>query len=72
VASSVMPANLTFEGSTPGVFRRELTAAEAGFAKHASYLGLAVHHYDSYRSLMKGPMPAGSLLARPAAARSRY
>jgi hypothetical protein len=72
VANSVTPTSLTFEGASPEVFRRELSTAEAAFAKHASYLELAIHHYESYRALVKGAVPAPSLLARPAVASPRH
>ena len=72
VADNVMLAILTFEGSPLEVFRRELAAADAAFAKHPSYRGLAIHHYESYRALVNGAGPMPSLIAIPTAAAPRY
>ena len=65
VANDVMLAILTFEGSPPEVFRREVAEAETSFARHASYRGLAIHHYESYRRLITGARSTGWFLARP-------
>jgi hypothetical protein len=56
-----MVPKLTFAGRSNEEMDRELRAAEAAFARHRSYLGIAVHHYDTYRARFPGasaPTPA--------------
>ncbi len=56
-ASRIMLPKLTFAGKTNEDMERELSAAEANFATHPSYAGIAVHHWASYRSRFE-PAPA--------------
>lgn len=67
LATAIMLPKLTFAGLSPEVMRRETAIAEAAFAAHASYTGLAIHHYESYLALV-GPATAartGRRLAWP-------
>ena len=60
VATSIMLPALTFEGHPPEEFRREVAAAEKAFSTHASFAGMAIHHFESYRRLLGGSPGAES------------
>lgn len=57
-ARQTMLPKLTFAAQSNEEMDRELGAAEAAFARHRSYLGIAVHHYDSYRARFPDAPPA--------------
>lgn len=57
-ASRVMLPKLTFAGRTTAEMVRELGIADAAFRAHRSYVGIAIHHYESYRArFTQGPPP---------------
>lgn len=48
--SRVMLAKLTFAGRSGTDMARELAIAEAAFRQYKSYVGIAVHHYESFKA----------------------
>ena len=58
LGTSIMLPKLTFAGLAPDVMRRELATAEKTFSVHSSYGGIAIHHYESYVTLV-GPARPG-------------
>jgi len=63
MATSIMLPKLTFAGLSKAVMQKELTAAEQVFSTHASYAGIAIHHYDSYRTIAEGPPSLANVLS---------
>lgn len=50
-----VPARITFAGKTMRDMREEIRAAEAALARYASFVGIAIHRYGSFRYLPKEP-----------------
>ena len=63
-ALRVMLPKLTFAGKSNDDMERELSAADAQFAAHASYAGIAVHHWESYRARFD-PAPRAAAPSTP-------
>ena len=55
--SRVMLPKLTFAGKTNEDMERELASAEADLGAHASYAGIAVHHWEAYRARFEPAAP---------------
>jgi hypothetical protein len=53
-ATRVGLAKLTFAGKPPETMSDELERAEREFRKYRSYAGIAIHHYESYRKMLRG------------------
>jgi hypothetical protein len=51
-ADSLVPGKITFADENPKQFAVQTKLAEEQFAKHRSYAGLAIHHYDSFREFV--------------------
>lgn len=58
-AIRTMPPKTTFAGRSNAEMDRELTTAERAFASFKSYAGIAIHHYESYRSRFDGGPSGG-------------
>ena len=50
-----VPATITFAGKTLRDMRKEISAAEATFARYSSFLGIAIHRYGSLREMPNEP-----------------
>jgi hypothetical protein len=52
-ATGITLAKLTFANVPLATMRQELEKAETAFLKHPSYAGLAIHHYVTFRVMMR-------------------
>jgi hypothetical protein len=53
IATSIMLPKITFFGLPASTFARELAAAETAFSAHSSFAGMAIHHVDSLRAIVR-------------------
>jgi len=49
----VQPASITFHGKTNADLEKAISEVNSAFASSASYRGVAIHHWGSYRELIK-------------------
>jgi hypothetical protein len=68
-ADFVVPGKITFADENAKQFAVQTKLAEEQFTKHPSYAGLAIHHYRSFRDLVRGqstirqPVPTDATVA---------
>jgi hypothetical protein len=53
-ANEIAPEKITFADDGLKRFSSQVAIAERTFRRHTSYAGIAVHHYDSFRALVRG------------------
>ena len=58
VATSIMLPKITFAGLPASTLRRELAAADAAFASHPAFAGMAIHHLESVRTILETAEPS--------------
>jgi hypothetical protein len=65
----IEPNKITFADENAGHFLMQTGLAEAEFTKHACYAGMAVHHYESFRQLLRPDPPTKQSAATLTSAR---